>query len=159
MIRDRYPWPRRPFFSSYRASFSVSASSFPSLVLWFSFYVPRESFRATTNMPLDARALWRTGRGRKRGRAVGLVSIMGWNMKRMQTWNNTTLDRVFRCGILPLSFLSHRFSPHIAVPVISYAYPLALIIFAAGPVPKGGTWNLRQCWKSPYISGAFCGLV
>lgn len=141
MIRDRYPWPRRPFLSSYRASFSVAASSFPSLALRFSFYVPQESFRATTSMPLDARALWRWVRKRERGRAVGLVSIMGWNMKRMQTWNNTTLDRAFRCGILPLSFLPHRFS-------LPYRGPGGILRVSPCPHhicrgPSSKRWNVK----------------
>ena len=150
MIRDRYPWPGD-------CSSPPIAPSPQSLLRPFHLWPYGSPFMSLGNLFGQRRVcLWTrehfgAERGKKRGTAVGLVSIMGWNTKRMQTWNNTTLDRVFRCGI-PLSFPSHRFSLHIAVPVVSYVYPLALIIFAAGPVPKGGTWNLRQCRKSPCIS-------
>jgi len=98
---------------------------------------------------LWTREYFGAGSRKKRGRAVGLVSIMGWNTKRMQTWNNTTLYRAFRCGILSLSFPSHHFLPHIAVPLISYAYPLALIIFARGPSSKRSDLKLKTMPKKP----------
>lgn len=81
-----------------------------------------------------------TGRGRKRGRAVGFVSIIGWNTKRMQTWNNTTLDRVFRCGIL-LSSPSYRFSSHIAAPVGILRVSSCPHHICRGPSSK--RWNLK----------------
>lgn len=114
---------------------------------------PLGMFRATTSIPLDARASWCWEREKERERGKedteGLVSIMSWNTKRMQTWNNTTLARRGLSMRDPSSLLPFSlFVPLLVSRSCWYlAYPLALIIFATGPIiPKGprGTWDLRQ---------------
>jgi len=140
MIRDRYPWPKRSFFSSYRAFLSLLLSW-----LYGSPFISLGNLFGQRRVYLWTHKYFGAGSRKKRRSAVGLVSIMGWNTKRMQTWNNMTLDRAFRCGILSLSF----FSPIISFLISRSHWYLILIIFARGPSSKRWDWKLKTMSKKP----------
>lgn len=155
MIRGWYPWRGNssPLFAPpFRSQLLPLTPVVLFLCPWGRFRTTTSvctiyictSFAHTSTLVLAERKR-ETKRVGGRENPLGIVSIMGWNTKRMQTWNNTTLDRAFRAWDVPsfilflLSLLISRFQRYLTHTLLP---PCSLCSIPKDP---RGTWNFRQC--------------